>query len=340
MEKKIKRKLENGKTVSLSQNNCRYTLPTPAENTQYEEGRDTSYIETAISEFILTVFERFMPLYENVYKSKYKAKVEITTMRKLTKEYMDATLSIDTIWHPDKIMEWMSTSLHWLLNCSRTFDYQEKLMDRGDEHPLDEKDFKKILRTIDVKPFKTTNICRFEELRDGYKRMYSREYKYTTIRKFVNHVTNEGASGWYLEPFIEHLKNSMMSRLDLMPKEYGLRYAHRDRRVTADVLMTVSSQFQRIIKCMTDIYNQYQNAFRTAVIGEHASQVALWRAANSFKHNKTVSETIDGYYYANKYGAYRDMTVNMVNNAVTAMKMRDRCLIDESDFPLVIDNGN
>ena len=340
MEKKINRTLKNGKTVSLSQTNCRYTLPTPEDVRYTEADRATSYIETAVSEFILTVFERFMPLYENVYKSKNKARIEITTMRKLTKEYMDATLSVDTIWHPDKIMEWMSTSLHWLLNCSRTFDYQEKLMDRGDEHPLDRKDFKKILRTIDMKPFKTTNICRFEELRDGYKRLYSREYKYTTIRKLVDYIIEDAYIRESVSPFIEHLKNGMMSRLDDMLNEYGLRYAHRDKRITADILMAVSSQFQRIIKCMTDVYNQYQHAFRTAVIGEHASQVALWRAAKSFKHNKTVSEMIDGYYYANKYGAYRDMTINMVNNAVTAMKMRDRCLIDETDFPLVIDNGN
>lgn len=328
MEKKINRTLKN----------CRYTLPTQ-EDTQYNEVDSTSYIETAVSEFILTVFERFMPLYENVYKSKYKSKVEITTMRKLTKEYMDATLSVDAIWHPDKIMEWMSTSLHWLLNCSRTFDYQE-LMDIGDEHPLDEKEFKRILRTIDMKPFKTTNICRFEELRDGYKRLYSREYKYTAIRKLVDYIIEDAYMRESVSPFIEHLKNSSLSRLDIMPNEYGLRYAHRDRRVTADVLMAVSSQFQKVIGCMTAVYNQYQHAFRTAAVGEHGSRIALRRAAKSFKHNKTVSEMIDGYYYANKYGAYRDMTVNMVNNAVTAIKMRDRCLIDESDFPLVIDNGN
>ena len=304
------------------------------------EVESTSYIETAVSEFILTVFERFMPLYENVYKSKFKSKVEITTMRKLTKEYMDATLSVDTIWHPDKIMEWVSTALHWLLNCSRTFDYQEKLMDRGDEHPLDNKDFKKILRTIDTRPFKTTNICRFEELRDGYKRIYSREYKYTAIRKLVDYIIDDAYMRESVSPFIEHIIDGMMSRLGDMPNEYGLRYAHRDRRITANILAAVSSQFQRIIKCMTDVYNQYQHAFITAAEREDGSRIALWRAASSFKHNKTVSETIDGCRYANRYGAYRDVTINMVNNAVSAMKMRDRCLIDESDFPLVIDNGN
>lgn len=335
MENKIKKTLKNGRTVSLSQTNCRYTVPANWDEEEKKEVEPTSYIETALNGFITCIFGEFMPLYEKVYKSKYKAQVEITTMRKITKSYMDVILEKVNIWHPDKTMEWTSACLHWLLNTSRTFDYKQKLMERGDEHPLEKSDLKRILRSLDTEPFKSQNICRFEEIRDGYKRLYSRKYRDTAIRQLVDYILDEDFGVDNAVPFLDYLKKSMIS------KATAVHHANTDRRVTANVLMEVTTQFRNIINCMEDIYSKYEHVVNRAVYGNMTTNMALRIAAKSFKHNKTVSEMIDGYYYANKYGCHKGKpTINRVNNAITAMKLRDKNYIDESDFPLIIENGN
>ena len=326
------------KRVSVGQNNCRYTVPASWEEEERKEVKPTSYIETALSGFITCVFGEFMPLYERLYKSKHKAQVEITTMRKMTKFYMDVTLEPINIWHPDKTMEWTSTCLHWLLNTSRTFDYEQKLMDRGDEHPLEKSDLKRILRSLDMAPFKSTNICRFEEIRCGYKRLYSHEYRNTAIRQLVDYILDEDFGVENAVPFLDYLKKSMMPNAAVT--EFA-HHANTDRRVTANILMEVTAQFRNIIDYMEDVYSKYKHVVNKAVDGNISNTIALYIAAKSFKHNKTVSEMIDGYYYANKYGCYNGKpTVNTVNNAITAMKLRDKNYIDESDFPLIIENGN
>ena len=338
MEKKITRRLKNGKTVYLSQTNCRYTVPASWDEEEKKEVKPTSYIETALNGFITCVFGEFMPLYEKVYKSKNKAQVEITTMRKMTKSYMDVILEPVNIWHPDKTMEWTSTCLHWLLNTSRTFDYKQKLMDRGDERPLEKSDLKRILMSLDTKPFKSQNICRFEEIRNGYKRLHSRKYRDTAIRQLVDYILDEDFGVEQAVPFLDYLRKSMMPNAITAG---FVHHANTDRRVTANVLIEVTTQFRNIINCMEDVYSKYKHAVNRTVYGNTSAQIALYIAAKSFKHNKTVSEMIDGYYYANKYGCYNGKpTVNTVNNAITAMKMRDNNYIDESDFPLIIENGN
>jgi Mg2+ and Co2+ transporter CorA len=331
MEKKVT------KRVSVGQTNCRYTVPASWEDdskcgvfgeTRLQK-RYESDVKDVIVDFIDCIFNEFMPLYEKVYKSKYKAQIEITAMRKMSKSYMDVTLLTSDTWHPDKTMEWTSKCLHWLLNTGRTFDRTKFLESIGINDQLSSFDTKRIVNSLDTEPFKSQNICRFEEIRDGYRRLLThRKYKNTAVKCLVQDCMFD-ASDEEQETavrFLDHLLKQMIGRR-------AEKYV-----ITADILRAVTTQFRRVFSCMQKIYDRYT----TNRVGRRVSSTAtvLHVAARSFGHDKTVSEMINGYNLASKYGCYRGkLTINMVNNAINAMKIKNEGKIDESDYPFYIENG-
>lgn len=275
----------------------------------------------AIIEFIEAVFVDFYEVYPLIHNSKHKAQIEQGVMEYLKDIYF-SNVSPASSWHPDKTLEWTSRILHWLLNSGKTLEYKEK----HNYDYLNEKDIKKIVKTLDVEPFKGNNM--FEKIYDGTIRTLTDEYLHSPVDTLIEAGT-DGTESEMSEKMLQLLTKSMTGNIIKIPCEMYID-------INKDVLNAVTRNFRTIVRVLRAVYKDYTRLYKSRV----GVTGALEKAAISYSHQHTLSDFIEGFELASKYGV-RKLTIPMINNAIQAKKLikRDKLTFDKSNISVIIDIG-